>query len=321
MAGAGADIWNSADAFGFVYAGLSGNGSIVARVTGLTGTDPWAKAGVMMRESLAAGARNVSELMSYANGSTFQWRAATSGGSANISQPALAPYWVKLTRTNNTFTGYISADGNYWMAVGSTNLSLANNILAGLAVTAHTTAALNSSSFDNVAASFVANAPPTLSWVTPTNGATWVQSPVIPLTVQAGDADGFLTNVEFYNGSTWLGPGLAGVNNTYSLVWSHAPPGNYTLSAVATDNLGATNLPASVTFSIQPLTLAIVSGVVTNGPITLSFVGQNGQPYIVETSTNLFGWQPLSTNTPVNGLLFITDTNTTCPERFYRVRQ
>ncbi len=321
VAGAGADIWGSADAFRFVYAPLSGDGSIVARVTSLTGTDPWAKAGVMMRENLSAGARNVCQLISYANGATLQWRATASGGSANLTQPAMAPYWVMLTRTNNTFTGYISADGNYWTPVGSTNISMANTIVAGLAVTAHTTAALNSAEFDNVSASFVSNSPPTVSWVTPSSGATWIQSPVIPLIAQVNDANGVVTNVAFFNGPSLLGSGTSSAGNLYTLSWNNVPPGAYTLFAVATDNLGATNLPVSVTFSVQPLTLTIVSGGATNGPISLSFAGQNGQSYVVETSTNLLNWLPFATNSPAHGMLTVTDANTGMSQRFYRVRQ
>ena len=57
--GAGADIWGTADAFHYVYESLSGDGQIIARVVGLTNTNTYAKAGVMFRESLSAGASHV----------------------------------------------------------------------------------------------------------------------------------------------------------------------------------------------------------------------------------------------------------------------
>src|SRR5262249_51611526 len=53
---AGLDIWGAADQFRFVYQSLTGDGEIVAQVTALQPTDPWAKAGVMIRETLAADA-------------------------------------------------------------------------------------------------------------------------------------------------------------------------------------------------------------------------------------------------------------------------
>src|SRR5882672_1872766 len=52
VSASGDDIWNSADAFRFVYRPLSGDGEITAEVDSLNPTDAWAKAGVMIRETL-----------------------------------------------------------------------------------------------------------------------------------------------------------------------------------------------------------------------------------------------------------------------------
>ena len=45
VAGSGADIWGSADAFRFVYTTLTGDGSIVTRVTSEQYVSNWTKAG------------------------------------------------------------------------------------------------------------------------------------------------------------------------------------------------------------------------------------------------------------------------------------
>ena len=50
--GSGLDIWGAADSFQFAYRGVSGDCTLVARVTTLQDTDPWAKAGIMIREGL-----------------------------------------------------------------------------------------------------------------------------------------------------------------------------------------------------------------------------------------------------------------------------
>ena len=50
----GTDIWDNADQFRFVYKQLSGNGSITVKVDSLINTNAWAKAGVMIRETLEA---------------------------------------------------------------------------------------------------------------------------------------------------------------------------------------------------------------------------------------------------------------------------
>src|SRR6185295_16555800 len=51
----GGDIWDMADGFRFIYQPLSGDGEISARVVSVTHADDWTKAGVMIRETLAAG--------------------------------------------------------------------------------------------------------------------------------------------------------------------------------------------------------------------------------------------------------------------------
>ncbi len=53
--GGGADIWGGTDQFNYVSQPLTGNGSIVARVTSQSNTDPWAKSGVMIKQSTATG--------------------------------------------------------------------------------------------------------------------------------------------------------------------------------------------------------------------------------------------------------------------------
>ena len=63
---------------------------------------------------------------------------------------ASAPYWVRLVRSGNTFTGYSSADGVTWTQVGSINLTMASSATAGLAVTAHNNSVLNTATFDSV---------------------------------------------------------------------------------------------------------------------------------------------------------------------------
>src|SRR5258706_7893766 len=48
----GGDIWGSSDSFNYVYEPLNGNGQMTARVVGIQGMNIWAKAGVMIRETL-----------------------------------------------------------------------------------------------------------------------------------------------------------------------------------------------------------------------------------------------------------------------------
>jgi uncharacterized repeat protein (TIGR03806 family) len=148
----GGDIWGYADAFHFDYRALNGDGQIIAHVASMQYTDPWAKAGVMIRENVSPDSKDIFMAVSGQGGSTLQWRPITgdrTSGSVD-GPPAKLPYWVKLTRAGNIFTGYVSSDGVNWQKVGSATVPMNKNLLIGLAVTSHNNAALNSTLFEHV---------------------------------------------------------------------------------------------------------------------------------------------------------------------------
>ncbi len=152
LTGSGADFWNAADEFRFRYVTWSGNGEIVARVSSLTDTNGWAKAGLMFRESLASNSPHATMIVSSAHGTAFQYRAVP-GGDSNTSAPSEAggvPRWLRLVRNGNTFTGYASTDGVNWVAAGSITLALPTVINLGLAVTSHNDGALCNATFSDI---------------------------------------------------------------------------------------------------------------------------------------------------------------------------
>jgi len=181
VAGSGPDIWGNADAFNYTYLTATGNCTVIARVTSVPATDPWAKAGVMLRQSLTADSIHGMMVITPGNGASFQWR-STSGGSMSSSQVTgvSAPYWVKLVRSGNGFSGYISADSNTWRQVGATQtITMTDPVYAGLAVSAHNNSSLCTATFDNVTAPGWPGAttfPPTLGWVSAGGNLTlsWV---------------------------------------------------------------------------------------------------------------------------------------------------
>jgi uncharacterized repeat protein (TIGR03806 family) len=160
--GSGSDIWDTADAFRFVYRSLAGDGSIVARVTGLADTHGWAKAGVMIRESTAPGARNTFIFLTPRNGLAVQNRAATGGITTSTAGPwgLAVPYWVRLVRTGNTIAASASADGTNWTAIASFTVSFGADALIGLAVTSHNNAALTTATFTNIVVTAAGSPPP-----------------------------------------------------------------------------------------------------------------------------------------------------------------
>jgi hypothetical protein len=151
--GDGSDIADPADAFHYFYMGMfSGNGEIVARVLSVQNTDPGAKAGVMIRETLAADSRHA--LMSVTPGGAVL--RARSNVQITYGDPNIkAPYWVRLVRggsKHDEITAYESADGIIWVQLAPPIVltNLAATVYVGLAVTSHNAGQLNTSMFDNV---------------------------------------------------------------------------------------------------------------------------------------------------------------------------
>jgi hypothetical protein len=151
VSGSGADIWDTADAFQFVYRPWTGDGEIVAQVTSLDDTDPFAKAGVMFRENLTANSPNAFAFLTADEGAAFQTRADTSGATNYAPGPwwVSAPYWVKLVRSGNIFSAYTSADGATWDLISSETVVMAADLYVGFAVTAHNNSMLNTATFAN----------------------------------------------------------------------------------------------------------------------------------------------------------------------------
>jgi len=160
MTASGADIWNDADEFHYAYKTLTGVGSIQAQVLSVDNTDQWAKAGVMIRETLDAGSKFAAVYITPGNGCRFQARMdanidATSDTSVvTTEQTAItAPYWVKLERDiAGNFRGYYSANGSTWtsMSWNPQNISMSSNVYVGMALTSHNVGATCEAKFSNV---------------------------------------------------------------------------------------------------------------------------------------------------------------------------
>ena len=175
VAGGGADVWGTADAFHYVYHALDGDGTIVARVTGIQAVNNWTKAGVMIRDSLSPSAAQAFMLVaaSAAKGVPFQRR--TVSGGVTTSSPgsqSTAPRWVKLVRAGATISGYESADGSNWAHVASDTFTMGRTVLVGLAVSSHVRGIAATATFDNVSVATGTAVPPSPLWEHRDLGAT-----------------------------------------------------------------------------------------------------------------------------------------------------
>jgi hypothetical protein len=161
MTGSGTDIWDLGtagdyhDEFHYAYKMLSGAGSITAKVVSVGNSDPWAKAGVMVRETLNADSAHAFACITPDYGVASQGRPSTGAASFNYNQTGVAaPYWVKLERSiSGNFTVSHSANGTSWQPVTGAvieNIPMSTNVYIGLAVTAHNAALTCQAVFSNV---------------------------------------------------------------------------------------------------------------------------------------------------------------------------
>jgi hypothetical protein len=148
IVGDGADIWGTADGFRYAYKPLSGDGQITVRVTGLTYTNDWAKAGVMIRETLDADSVHAMMIGRPNNLVSAQGRMTTGANSFNYDAGApTPPYCLRLARRGDTFTGYYYSDGK-WVQLGSATIPMTDPVYIGMVVTSHTAGTLCTAQID-----------------------------------------------------------------------------------------------------------------------------------------------------------------------------
>ncbi len=152
VVGSGANIGSTTDEFHFVYQTLDTEAPSVPRVLSRDNTYRWAKAGLMIRQTLDASAANVLMGITPEMGTTFQVRSST-GGNTSYTDPldgVSAPYWLKLVREGNTFSGYKSPDGQNWTLLDSATVDMGASVYVGLAVSSLNDGVLCSAQFSNV---------------------------------------------------------------------------------------------------------------------------------------------------------------------------
>ncbi|ADB63555.1 hypothetical protein Htur_4783 (plasmid) [Haloterrigena turkmenica DSM 5511] len=148
--GGGADIWSTADAFHYYYDNVSGDFDVQVRNTALENTDPNAKTGIMIRESLDPTVKNVMLRRTPSGEASLQWRpeagvdtvSTTSGGEdeSEVDGGSLEAEWLRLKRSGDVFEAYGSNDGESWTLIAdidAEHVELSDDAYVGLPVTSH----------------------------------------------------------------------------------------------------------------------------------------------------------------------------------------
>ena len=117
------------------------------------------------------------------------------------------------------------------------------------------------------------NASPTVSITSPSGGTTVTAPATIAITATADDIDGSIQQVDFYANGALVGTSSA---SPYAVNWTNVAAGTYSLTAVATDNAGATTTSAAVSITVAnntPPSVAIASpsdGAVFTAPAAMT---------------------------------------------------
>jgi hypothetical protein len=137
--GGGADIWRDRDQFHLVWAKASGDLTLAARIDSLHETDKYAKAGIMLRNTVAPGSAHVF-LHVFADGRLLvAWRERDGQLTQEKEIGHVGfPVRVELTSKDGQICGRYSKDGSDWHPVAVPGkIELTNSPLAGLAVLSH----------------------------------------------------------------------------------------------------------------------------------------------------------------------------------------
>lgn len=158
--GSGYDVWDTFDEFYFFNAPIAGDGSITIRLRSQTNTFPWAKVGLMIRDSLETTSSHALLGVTPENGMAFQNRPTTGSISFHNDVGSYSfPIWIRLERIGNTITAYRSDDGMNWLNLGTNAPSMTGSDYIGVFLTSHNNGALGEATFDNLSENALGLAP------------------------------------------------------------------------------------------------------------------------------------------------------------------
>jgi regulation of enolase protein 1 (concanavalin A-like superfamily) len=137
ITGAGADVWGAGgqhdDQYGAIYqtSAASTTSTTTVHVDSQANTNSWAKAGIMLRNSIAGAGSSAGYAVvavTPSNGVVLEWDANGDGylDSEAKTTTITAPVWLRLTRSGTSVTAYYSTNGTSWNQIGTANLSGSN---------------------------------------------------------------------------------------------------------------------------------------------------------------------------------------------------
>lgn len=199
-------------------------------------------------------------LVSPANGAVINGSAFTQGNSVTLQARASAPSGIEIVHfyANGAFVGATRQLGSSqftftWsgMPLGAYTLTAVATANSGLTTT-------------SAPVSIVVNTPPTVTLSSPANGTNYNAPASIAMTANASDSDGSIGSVNFFANGAFIGTGTLAGPNQYTFSWTNVTGGNYSLTAVATDNRGGNTTSAPVNVSVSSPALLVAGSTTLN---------------------------------------------------------
>jgi hypothetical protein len=145
----------AADQFYFVHREFVGDGTLTARIVSVANVDGSnSRAGVMFRETIAAGAKHAFCGVTSLSSGRFIRRAANDTATTSTTFTAALPRWVRLVRSGSNISAYNATDNSgtpgAWSLIGTSAVTLNGIIEAGLAATSGSSSTIGAVLIDNV---------------------------------------------------------------------------------------------------------------------------------------------------------------------------
>jgi cytochrome c553/regulation of enolase protein 1 (concanavalin A-like superfamily) len=132
--GSGNDIWGTDDQFYYLFKAMKGDGALVAKIDSLEVSTPYAKAGVMIRESLASSSKYSFVVRTAENGLRHHWKQLPSSTPQDdfADNARQGDQYIKVERVGDAFNAYSSANGINWTLISSTTIEMNEELYIGL---------------------------------------------------------------------------------------------------------------------------------------------------------------------------------------------
>jgi hypothetical protein len=226
-------------------------------------------------------------------------------------EPNIAGYRLRYGTQSGTYTETMTINSGTTASVEG----LTSGATYYFVVTAYDQAGLESLPSNEAIFQTIGNIAPSVTLTGPANGGSFHTPASVTLNATASDSDGSVTKVEFYVGAQKVGEATSA---PYSVNVNATLVGDYNVSAVAYDNLGAT-AQALGSFQVSKLAVSTTRRN-TNGTFELTINGAPGHTNRIWVSNDLQTWTVLQDVTNTTGTLVFTDTEAANhSQRFYKI--